>query len=38
MSKEIIRLRNRFYIISTSSRIDDRVKVLKSGDTFAVFD
>ncbi len=38
MSKEIIRVRNSFYILSTSSRIDDRVKVLKSGDTFAVFD
>lgn len=38
MSREIIRVKNRFYILSTSSRIDDRTKVLKSNDTFAVFD
>jgi glycogen debranching enzyme len=38
MAEELIRVRNRFYILSTSGRVDDRTRVLKSGDTFAVFD
>lgn len=38
MSEEIISVREHFYILSTSSRIDDRTRVLKHGDTFAVFD
>src|SRR6266487_1030744 len=38
MPKELIRVRDRFYILSTSGRIDDRTRVLKQGDTFAVFD
>src|SRR2546426_7513848 len=35
---DIIRLQDQFYILATSSRIDDRTRVLKHGDTFAVFD
>src|SRR5918994_3578180 len=35
---EILRIQDRFYILSTSARIDDRTRVLKHGDTFAVFD
>jgi len=35
---EIIRLEDQFYILATSSRVDDRTRVLKHGDTFAVFD
>ncbi|MHB8110134.1 MAG: amylo-alpha-1,6-glucosidase [Syntrophorhabdaceae bacterium] len=38
MAEEIIPVREHFYILSTSSRIDDRTGVLKHGDTFAVFD
>ncbi|HEX2964710.1 MAG TPA: amylo-alpha-1,6-glucosidase [Syntrophorhabdaceae bacterium] len=38
MAEEIIPVREHFYILSTSSRIDDRTRVLKQGDTFAVFD
>lgn len=38
MAEEIIPVREHFYILSTSSRIDDRTRVLKEGDTFAVFD
>src|SRR5205823_2745224 len=36
--EEIIRLEEQFYILTTSSRVDDRTCVLKDGDTFAVFD
>jgi glycogen debranching enzyme len=35
---EILRVEDRYYILSTSSLADDRVRVLKHGDTFAVFD
>jgi glycogen debranching enzyme len=38
MAKEVIRVRDAFYIRSSSSRIDVRTRVLKQGDTFAVFD
>lgn len=38
MPDEVIRVRDDFYILSTSARIDDRTRVLKHGDTFAVFD
>lgn len=38
MAKEIIHVDDGFYIHSRSSRIDDRTRVLKQGDTFAVFD
>ena len=31
-------LHEQFYILATSSRADDRTRVLKHGDTFAVFD
>jgi len=35
---ELIRVEDAFYIHATSSRVDDRTRVLKDGDTFAVFD
>jgi glycogen debranching enzyme len=35
---DVIELNNQFYILATSSRVDDRTRVLKHGDTFAVFD
>ena len=38
MAKEVIRVRDAFYIRSSSPRIDVRTRVLKQGDTFAVFD
>jgi glycogen debranching enzyme len=38
VANEIISVSENFYVLSTSQRIDDRVRVLKSGDTFAVFD
>jgi len=36
--EEIIRVQDKFYILATSSRIDEHSRVLKHGDTFAVFD
>ncbi len=38
MADDVLRLQDDFYILSTSARIDDRTRVLKHGDTFAVFD
>src|SRR5260370_17488536 len=38
MAREVIRVRNEFYIRSSSARVDVRARVLKQGDTFAVFD
>src|ERR1043166_3385091 len=38
MTDELIRVHDQFYILSTSARLDDRTRVLKYGDTFAVFD
>ncbi len=38
IKEEIIRIREDSYILATSPRIDDRTRVLKHGDTFAVFD
>jgi glycogen debranching enzyme len=38
MAREVIRIRDEFYIRSSSPRIDVRTRVLKQGDTFAVFD
>jgi len=38
MTNEVIRIHEQFYILSTSGRIDDRTRVLKHGDMFAVFD
>jgi glycogen debranching enzyme len=35
---DIIRVKDRFYISATSSLADDRTRVLKHGETFAVFD
>src|SRR5437667_3145746 len=35
---EVIRIRNEFYIRSSSARVDVRTRVLKQGDMFAVFD
>lgn len=36
--KDIIRAEDEFYILATSALADDRTRVLKHGDTFAVFD
>ncbi|MEE9220147.1 MAG: glycogen debranching N-terminal domain-containing protein, partial [candidate division NC10 bacterium] len=36
--KDVIRIRDEFYILATSSLADDRTRVLKQGETFAVFD
>jgi glycogen debranching enzyme len=36
--EDVIRLHDQYYILATSSRADDRTRVLKHGDTFAVFD
>jgi glycogen debranching enzyme len=36
--EDIIRVKDQFYILSTSSLADDRTLVLKQGDTFAVYD
>lgn len=38
MVDEVIPVREHFYILSTSAHIDDRTRVLKDDDTFAVFD
>jgi glycogen debranching enzyme len=38
MAREVIRVRNEFYIRSSSPRVDVRTRVLKQGETFAVFD
>ena len=35
---EVIRVRDEFYIRSSSPRVDVRTRALKQGDTFAVFD
>jgi glycogen debranching enzyme len=36
--QEIIRVEDQYYILATSSLADERTRVLKQGDTFAVFD
>src|SRR5437867_12686104 len=38
MAREVIRVRNEFYIRSSSARVDVRTRVLKQGEVFAVFD
>ena len=38
MAEELVKIQEDFYILSTSARIDDRTRVLKHGDMFAVFD
>ena len=35
---DVIRVDDRYYILATSSAADDRTRVLKHGETFAVFD
>ncbi|HTE51917.1 MAG TPA: amylo-alpha-1,6-glucosidase [Kofleriaceae bacterium] len=37
-SEDAIWVRDRYYILATSALADDRTRVLKHGDTFAVFD
>jgi glycogen debranching enzyme len=37
-AEEILEVNDRFYVLATSDRLDDRTRVLKQGDTFAVFD
>src|SRR5262245_28981314 len=34
---DVIEVQDRFYILATHARLDDRKRVLKHGDTFAVF-
>ncbi len=36
--KDVIRFEEKYYILATSARVDDRTRVLKQGETFAVFD
>lgn len=36
--EDVIRIRNQFYILATSPLADGRTRVLKDGETFAVFD
>lgn len=38
MGEEVVRIHDEYYILSTSARIDDRTRVLKHDDTFALFD
>ena len=38
MAEDVVRIEDGFYILSTSSRVDDRTCVLKQGDVFAIFD
>ena len=35
---EAVRIQDEFYILATQSRADERTRVLKQGETFAVFD
>src|SRR5262245_40626059 len=37
-AEDVIRVGDHFYVLALSSRADDRTRVLKHGDTFAVFD
>jgi glycogen debranching enzyme len=36
--QEVIQVNDRFYILATSPRVDEQTRVLKQGETFAVFD
>jgi glycogen debranching enzyme len=36
--EEIVQVREQYYILATTSRTDDRARVLKHGESFAVFD
>jgi glycogen debranching enzyme len=35
---DIVQIENRWYVLATSSRADDRTRVLKHGETFGLFD
>ena len=35
---DVIRVEDQYYILATSSLADDRTRVLKHGETFAIFD
>jgi glycogen debranching enzyme len=37
-AEEVIRVQDQYYILSTSSRVDDRMLVLKHGDAFSLVD
>jgi glycogen debranching enzyme len=37
-TEEVIQVNDQFYILATSPRVDEQTRVLKQGDTFAVFD
>src|SRR5690606_28832445 len=36
--QELVQIDNRWYVLATSSRADDRTRVLKHGETFGLFD
>ncbi len=36
--EDVIRINDQWYVLATSSRADDRTRVLKHGETFALFD
>jgi glycogen debranching enzyme len=36
--QDVVRLHDQYYILATSSHADERTRVLKQGDTFAIFD
>ncbi|MGE5169431.1 MAG: glycogen debranching N-terminal domain-containing protein [Rudaea sp.] len=38
MARDVVRIEDGYYILSTSSRVDDRTCVLKQADAFAIFD
>ncbi|EHQ53671.1 Amylo-alpha-1,6-glucosidase [Ectothiorhodospira sp. PHS-1] len=38
MTDDVIHYRGQWYVLATSSHADDRTRVLKSGETFALFD
>ncbi|HET9643668.1 MAG TPA: glycogen debranching N-terminal domain-containing protein, partial [Burkholderiaceae bacterium] len=38
MTDDVLKVHDQYYISSTSPRLDHRTRVLKNGDTFAVFD
>jgi glycogen debranching enzyme len=38
MPEDVVKIHDEFYILATSSRVDDRTSVLKQGDAFAIFD
>jgi glycogen debranching enzyme len=38
MMEEVIKVQDQYYIVASAARADERSRVLKQGDTFAVFD